>query len=134
MSGALRKALRDAVSDAMLTLPQFQKFSAWQQTVDASALPGWAVAIPNSRHSRQDNIGTTEHSPMLVIVLKRAGSAETLEDDLDDDADEIVPLIISATKTNEIDCELVETAQRVDRSGAEPIGTLTLQFQITTYL
>ena len=134
MSGALRKSIRSAAASALQGLTGFTSFSAWQQTVDASSLPGWAVATPNSRHNRQDNIGTAEQTPMLMVVVKRTGKPEDIEDLLDDDADAIEPLIIAAIKTYEIDCELVETAQRVDRSGAEPIGTLTLQFQITAYL
>lgn len=133
MSGALRKAVRSAAASALQALPGFTEFSAWQQTVDAKALPGWAVATPNSRHVRQDNIGTTEHTPMLLVLVKRTGAPDLLEDRLDDDADAIAPLIIGALKTAFADCELTETAMRVDRSGAEPVGTLTLQFQITTY-
>lgn len=134
MSGALRKALREDAQAALAALSGFTSFSAWQQTIDASSLPGWAVTIPNSRHNRQDNIGTTEHSPQLIVIVKRTGKPEEIEDHLDDDADIITPLIVAAVKSISVDCELVETAMRIDRSGAEPIGTLTLQFQITSYL
>lgn len=134
MSGAIRKAVRDVAKSALGTLTGFTEFSAWQQTVDASSLPGWSVAIPQSRHNRQDNISTTEHSPQLIVIVKRTGKGDDIEDLLDTDADAITPLIISAIKSDAVDCELVETAMRIDRSGAEPVGTLTLQFQITSYL
>jgi hypothetical protein len=133
MSGALRKQLRQSAEQALATLTGFKAFSAWQQVVDASSLPGWAVATPNSRHVRQDNFGTTEQQPMLLVIVKRTGAPDRIENALDEDADAIAPLILAAIKTDAIDCELVETAMRVDRSGAEPVGTLTLQFQITSY-
>lgn len=134
MSGALRKAVREAAAAPLRVLPGFTEFSAWQQSVDASALPGWAVATPSSRHERLDNINTQSHSPLLVVVVKRTGAPEAIEAALDDDADAIAPAVAAAVlQLAQTDCELVETAMRIDRSGAEPIGTLTLQFQITSY-
>jgi hypothetical protein len=133
VTGILRKNIRAAVRTALSGLPGFSEISAWQQTVDASALPAWAVATPSSRHNRLSNVGNVEHAPMLMVIVKRAASADDIEDALDDDADTISPLILAAIKAASTDCELTETAIRVDRSGAEPIGTLTLQFQITSY-
>jgi len=133
MSGVIRKALRADARVALAGLTGFTEISAWQQTVDVSALPAWAVATPNSRHNRLSNVDNAEHTPMLMVLVKRTGVADDIEDQLDDDADLIAPLIVAAVKSQTCDCELSETAVRVDRSGAEPVGTLTLQFQVTFY-
>lgn len=135
MTGAARTALRASVASAITTAhPDLTRISAWVQTVDSDRLPAFAVATPTERHDRNtiDDIG--ENSLTLLVMLKRADSGADIEDALDDDADDLAPLVLTAVQSAEVDCELTETAIRVDRTGQVPIGTLTLQFTVTSWV
>ena len=133
MTGAIRTAVRATASTALRTVSGWKEHSAWTQTTDLSALPGWGVATPQARQDRIDHDGTQEHSITLAVVLKRAGAPETLESALDADGDTFAGLVEAAVQTDSRDCEPVSTALRIDREGATPVGVLTLQFDVTTW-
>lgn len=133
MSGAVRSACRDAVRTALASVPGFQRVDAWTQTVDRERLPAWAVATPSSRHTRIDHDGTIEATVTVAVIVKRQGQPDVLETELDADADTFAPLIIAAIQTDSRDCELTDSAMRIDRDGEMPTGTLTLQFSVTAW-
>jgi len=133
MTGAVRKDIRARAAAALGTVTGWNVISAWTQDVDITALPACAVATPQAQQDRVDHDDTQSHSITLAVILKRAGEPDDIEDELDDDADAFAPLIEAAIRNDSRDCQLTNTAVRIDRAGARPVGTLTLQFTVTTW-
>jgi hypothetical protein len=134
MSGLDRKAAR---ADARLVLrglgwlAGYTEMSAWAQKVDVDTLPAWAVATPNARREAvAHDLARDEFS--LLFVIKQVGG-ETIEDDLDDAADAVVPVVIGALRSLTRECDLTSTEARIDGDGEARVGTLSLIFTVRVW-
>lgn len=108
--------------------------SAWFQVTDATPLPAYGVAVPSTSLNRTTHDGG-QGDHQLVVVIKRAAMAdlvEGLEDDLDADADAALAALV-ALRSRTQDIELTQIATVIDRTGGQPVGTLTLTFTVTTW-
>lgn len=135
MSGADRTAVRAAARQALQGasgLDGFTEISAWVQSVDADALPAWAVATPREIRDRQ-GMDNAQEDLTLAVVLKRLGGAD-IEDVLDADSAVIEAAVVPAVRSEFRQCELVQTEIKLDGEGARRIGTLTMAFTVTYWV
>lgn len=133
MTGAIRTEVRGLARDALQTVTGWNVISAWTQDVDIASLPACAVATPQANQDLIDHDSTQAHNITLAVILKRAGRPDDIEDQLDADGDTFAALIETAINTVTRHCQLTSTATRIDRGGAQPVGTMTLQFTVTTW-
>jgi hypothetical protein len=134
MTGAELKALRALVFGVIETLlPGVNRTTAWVQVIDADQMPAAGVSTPSVRTTRETHDGSVRDDITLMVVLKRFGTEGALENQLDDDLDLLNSAIIAAIEAASRDCELTETATRIDRQGDRPVGALTLQYAVTSW-
>ncbi|WP_444452570.1 hypothetical protein ACTTAI_16340 [Rhodobacter capsulatus] len=132
MSGSDRAAVRAQAATALASVPgldEATRISAWAQSVDAKALPAYAVATPSERSS-PETFDTEQRDLTLIAVLKRLGG-DDIEDVLDGDADLIEAAIYDAIRSENRLCALVQSDTRVDGDGGQRVGTITMTFTVT---
>lgn len=139
--GAARAALRSEARALLALTPPFAEMtgiSAWFQVTDATPLPAYGLAVPGTNSDRFTH-ETSQHVHQLVVVIKRTCLAEQindLEDQLDADVDAAAEALCGSggLRTEGRDIELSQIATAIDRSGGQPVGTLTLNFTVTAWI
>lgn len=133
MTGAIRTEIRNAARAALGAVSGWTVISAWVQDVDVTLLPACAVATPQARQEVIDHDRNQSHDITLAVVLKRAGEPDEIENVLDSDGDQFAALIEAAINTDGRMCQLTSTSTRIDRGGARPVGTMSLEFNVTAW-
>ena len=130
---AWRKEIRSSVRAAVRAAAEFADWtetSVGARSVDATALPMFAVGTPRELSDR-DGMDSTERNLSLVVVVKRLGDDPfALEDACDDDAAILESLVIAAVDSINRTAVLTETRYDEDAGGDRKVGTLSLLFSI----
>jgi hypothetical protein len=125
------KTVIDGLIAAGQPLAGARVISAWAQNIDANALPAVGIATPSEQRAALSQ-ETDQATITAVVVIKRRGG-DDLEDDLDDDAEALIPAIEAGLKTTTRDCALTTSAVDINGAGSPRVGTLTLTFQMITF-
>lgn len=136
MSGAERRALRDAAAAALEASAHFadhRRINAWMvQAVSATDLPVYGMATPDETRNRDYSQDLAEVRCDLVLVIKRAGQ-DLVEDDLDSDADAAAAAIQDAIRTDYRACDLTRTQCKIDASGERRVGSVEMIFAVVWF-
>jgi hypothetical protein len=130
-----RIGYRDAVKTAVAADAAFADYtiiSAWAQNIDADTLPAFGVATPHEAKTIETHDDSTRVT-QLMVVLKVAGG-DDLEDKLDDLSHDVERIVIPAIQQPDVECILRDTRIELDGSGANRIGSLTMDFAISIWL
>lgn len=130
-----RAGYRTAARAALKALPQFADFTfldVWAGSIDPKSLPVIGVLTPGER-VRPGSSGQFERSTTLQIALKRIGTAAALEDQLDADAALIEPAVMAAVWSAGVQIFPTALSISFDTDGNKPVGTLVLDFEITSW-
>lgn len=126
-----RSAMREAVRSAALGAAYFRSFTVlrqWGQSIAPDDLPGLAVFTPRETKQR---VASSAHERMtdLMVLIRRTGG-ESLEDDLDRDAEAAEAMALAALEALELaDVQLVSAETDIPGSGEERIGSMALTFR-----
>ena len=106
--------------------------SAWASGVDITTLPVLAIMTPNETKAEEAR-GSSERIVTLQVLIRRAGG-EDIEDQLDLDSGHLEAAVLASLRTNSWGGELTKTEISIDHSGAQRIGSLDMQFQVTLWV
>lgn len=129
-----RADYRSIARAALAAVPRFSAVTileSWAGTIDVASLPVLGVVTP-SETVAPGSSGQFERGTLLQIVLKRPGS-ETLEDEMDQDAEAIEAAVFAAIYTPSTQCFPTEISFNVNGDGRERIGTVLVTFRITSW-
>jgi hypothetical protein len=123
------KELRDtsrAVLAGMARFSGFVPLRTWARDIDEAELPSWCVATPRVRQNK-DAARKYSVEPDLEIQLRRAGG-DSLEDDLDADADAIEAALLPALEAISEAPEMVLIETSFHNAGERRVGFLNMRF------
>lgn len=135
MSQHYRAQIRNATRLALEHCSYFSDFThmaAWASGVDITALPVLAVMTPSDIKGDEAR-GSSERLVTLQLLIRRAGG-EDIEDQLDLDSAQIEIAVLAALRTQNWGGALTKTEISVDHSGAQRIGMLDMQVQVTLWV
>lgn len=129
-----RKTVRQAVRTALLGGPcmDFTSLPAWAQSIEADALPAFTVSTLSERSQKVSKEGDLRRQIGLAVVIKTLGH-DTIEDELDDVADNIEAAVDAAVLAlpETTACELSETRIDMSGEGKARAATLVLTWRVT---
>lgn len=124
-----RTALRGAAETALRKHSRIRRMTfirAWASGVDEPTLPVVTVATPREQSGRGAK-DTLQRSVTLSVIVKRAGN-ETIEAELDLDAEAIEVAVFPAIVPLCVDVELDQTEIRMEGTGERRIGLVEVRF------
>lgn len=129
-----RADYRSAARAALAAVPRFagmEVIRSWAGMIDDAALPVLGV-VTASETLQPGSSGQFEHATLLQVVTKRRGG-ETIEDELDLDADAIVAAVQPALFTREAQCFPSDITFAINGDGRQRTGTVVVTFRITSW-
>ena len=129
-----RSEYRAIVRSALTADPRLgavTQLSAWAENIDIATLPVIGVVTPSESVGIPAR-GQSERGTLLQVVLKRRGG-EDLEEQLDEDAEAIEACVVSALRSNQIQCIPEELSLPIAGDGQMRVGTVVINFRVTSW-
>lgn len=129
-----RSGYRSTARAALAAVPRFSGMTilpAWAGSIDPETLPVMGIVTAAER-IRPGSSRQLERVTTLQVIIKRQGG-NTLEAELDEDADAIEAAVMSAIWTSATPCLPSAISQTLNGEARQRIGTLLVDFEITSW-